>query len=135
MMQYFTNDSFSGNQFCTFLNIPIPGNNSPGYFEVFKSFGMTSKTFSEKANSLFDEYNIKVPKNYTVFNPDEFAVCVSCCIVMKEKYDIDVQKIIKNELIDGHKSNDLYHASSLASIALYYLDKGVDFRAKLTKRF
>ena len=84
---------------------------------------MTPKSFCAKANGLFEKLNIDVSKEYIVHEPSEFAICIACCVQMHEKFGIDVQKIIKTELIDGREPKDLYHASSLASVALFYLNQ------------
>ncbi len=123
--QYFKCGSFLSESFCTFMGTPIPGCNSPGYFEVFKTFGLTRNDFVEKANDLFKEYNIKVSPDFNVINANEFTICISCCINLKENYDVDVEKIVRNELLKGKEAKDFYHATSLASIALYYLNRGM----------
>jgi hypothetical protein len=124
MKEYFSFDKFPSDNFADFQGTPIPGCYTPNYFDVFNYLGLTAKTFSEKANILFDEYKINVPSEFKVLDSSEFAICVSCCIIMKEKYSLDVSKIIRKELIDGKKIENIRHASSLASVALYYLNLG-----------
>lgn len=120
--------------FCKFLGISIPQSYSPGYFEVFKSFNLTAEEFCEKANSLFGFYRIKVPKDYVVTSPNDFAICVASCILIHEKYNLDVEKILKNELlIKSKEKNQINHAVSLASTALFYLENGCKVEIKKEK--
>ena len=114
-------------EFINFNGIIIPGSFTPGFFEVFKSFGMDNEDFVKKANGLFYEYSINIPDKYNEnLPPDEFAICICCCINIKEKYpEVDISRILKRELIKKNiKKHDFSHATTLASIALYYLVKG-----------
>jgi hypothetical protein len=100
---------------------------------------MTPTDFAEKANRLFDKHNIKVREDYPKkaslkrellggdvrAEPwDEFAICVGCCISIEERFGIDVSRIIRNELIEQNSREGIRHASSLAALVLYYLNKG-----------
>jgi len=110
------------------MGTPIPACNTPGYFEVFQSFGLTSGDFVEKANKLFRDYSIKVSPDYRVIDANEFAICISCCIHIKERHGVDVEKILAAELLKGKEAKDLHHATSLASVALYYLNRGMEVK-------
>ena len=123
------------NEFPSFNGHPTPACVSP-VFNVLSEFKMSAADFVGKANKLFDEYRIKVPTDYPKhlmvnhegsleLNPmDDFAICVGSCILMKEKFDIDVSKIIRKELIKPNSRSGILHASSMASVALFYLSQG-----------
>jgi len=133
-MNYFEIKTMGEDEFSCFNGLPTPCTQSP-VFDVFNEVGMSPSVFVEKANRLFNEYNIKVPSDYpkncsvttkyygeTVVNTmDEFANCVASCILIKEQFDIDVSKIIRYELIEKNSRSGILHADSMAAVALYYL--------------
>jgi len=126
--QYFETYTSMSNSSCKFMGTPRPASNTPGYFEVFQSFGLTSDDFVEKANKLFRDYSIKISPDYKVIDANEFAICISCCIHIQELHGVDVEKILTAELLKGKEAKDLHHATSLASVALYYLNRGMEVK-------
>jgi hypothetical protein len=50
--------------------------------------------------------------------------CIYCCIIIEEKYGIDISKILRWELIKPNSRRGIIHASSMATIALNYLNNG-----------
>ncbi|MQY78160.1 MAG: hypothetical protein GH151_03060 [Bacteroidetes bacterium] len=109
---------------------------------IIEDLSMGHAVFVEKANALFNKHNIKVPAGYpanvhinsalyksmgrqVVFYPwNEFTLCVYCCIIIEEQYGKDVSKIIQKELMEPNSRSGILHASSMASIALFYLKNG-----------
>jgi hypothetical protein len=137
-LNYFTTSSSVGEEFVSFVGNPIPSSVSP-VFNILRELEMTPTDFAEKANRLFDKHNIKVRKDYPKkaslklerlwgdvrAEPwDEFAICVGCCILIEERFGVDVSRIIRNELIEQNSREGIRHASSLAALVLYYLNKG-----------
>lgn len=133
-MSYFETRTFAGDEWPYFNNHPTPCTQKPEY--IFSASKMSLSEFVDKANRLFDEYNIKVPKNYPKLNlvkseyygktyepnpMDDFACCIISCILIKEKFDINVSKIIKDELIKNNSRSGILHANTMATVALYYL--------------
>jgi hypothetical protein len=110
---------------------------------MFNELSISEQEFIDKANSLFHKYKIKIPKDYPKYcdvsdgyfeefynmkpkeEPwNEFNLCVYCCILLEEKYDIKSLKILKNELITPNNRNDIYHACTIAIVTLHYLRRG-----------
>ncbi len=137
-MGYFELIKHGDDEWPYFNGQPTPTSYAPGYYDIFGELELSKQDFVHKANILFQEYNIQVPDNYpnlktlnrNIFsnieiNPmNDFAICVASCILIREKFNIDVSKIIRNELIENNSRHGILHANSLASIALYYLNKG-----------
>ncbi len=130
---------FPGEKWPTFNGLATPGCIAPNYFDIFSEFGISRQDFVKKANLLFQEYKVKVPQNYPNLKPmaskifgselelnpmNEFATCVGSCILIKDMFNYDVSKIIKNELIAPNSRRGILHADSLATIVLHYLKKG-----------
>ncbi len=121
----------------TFNGVATPSSNSP-QSDIFKAFGLSSREFVNRANALFQEYNVKVPQDYPklravdrkyfgkseVSPMNQFANCVASCIVIKDEFKYDVSKIIRDELIAPNSRHGILHADSLATIVLYYLRNG-----------
>jgi len=112
---------------------------------LFDYLSLSPDEFVKKANSMFNEFKIKIPKKYpktciindslirkfTGQNPflipwKEFILCVYNCIILKEEYNMDVKKVIKKELIGNNSRAGILHANSLSGIALHYLKKECD---------
>jgi len=53
---------------------------------------------------------------------------------MEEKYQNDTSKFLRWELIKPNSNRGIYHACSIAVVALYYLDKGCEVSIPLEKK-
>ncbi|MGA9100125.1 MAG: hypothetical protein WB392_14470 [Methanotrichaceae archaeon] len=117
-----------------------------GYHEIngyrqtpFDFLSIKPEVFVEKANKLFNKYNIKIPDDYP--NPEEFKVksslnkdtnsypwhefilCIYSCIILDERYNVEsVSKIIKKELIKANSRKGVLHACTLSIMALKFLN-------------
>ncbi len=134
---YFTTKGHPDRRFPCFKGNPTPSCESP-VFDILGKLGLTPEDFSSKANRLFANYRIEVPEIYPkkasvkrklfgeyILEPwNEFAICVGCCILIDEKFNVNVSRILKNELIKNNSREGILHASSLASLFLYYLNCG-----------
>ena len=82
---------------------------------------------------MFQDCSIEsIPEDYPKSNPEnflpwnEFAECVGYCIKLKDDYNFDVTKIIKNELLENSQTGSIYHACSLASLVLHFKKLGCE---------
>jgi hypothetical protein len=138
-MRYFEIRTMGEDEWPFFNGHPTPSGRTPGFFDVLDEFQMSASDYVSRANSLFDEYGIKVPPDYprlkevkrkffrTTFesNPmTDFAICVGSCILMKEEFGTDVSRIVRKELIESSSRSAILHANSMASVALFYLRHG-----------
>ncbi len=127
-------------EWVVFKGNPIPSSESP-VFNIFRELHMTRKNFVDEANELFSRYGIRVPDNYPSegiskkfrrlgkvnMSPwNEFAICVGCSILIDQKFNKNVRRILKNELVMANSYGNILHASALSAVILHYLKKGFD---------
>lgn len=134
-MDYFQIRTMGNEEMVVFRGNPIPCCESP-VFNIFRELCMTPRYFADKANELFSRYHIRVPDDYpsqgtskkslksrTVISIpwDEFTICVGCSILIDQKFNKDIGRILKNELVTANSYGNILHVSALSAIVLYYL--------------
>ncbi len=103
---------------------------------LLDELNITPKKFVDKANELFDKYQIVIPKDYPKhsiigkklngkivddFPVYDFLICIYCCIVIEEEFGTETSKILRWELIKPNCISSIHHACSMVTITLYYL--------------
>lgn len=148
-MQYFRITNKKDEIFIHFFNRRFSIYSSQSKPNLLKELKVDPNEFVDKANSLFAKYKINIPKNYpkhgtleTSFKNKkvddfpiyDFLICIHCCIIMEEKYGLNTSKLLRWELIKPNSNRGIYHACSMAVIALFYLEEGFEISIPLENK-
>lgn len=148
-MKYFRTSKWNGETCIHFFNRGWSIYSSFNKPNLLTELGIKPTKFVDKANALFEKYQIQIPNNFPNYSTIEhrikgkkvdnfpirdFLICIYCCIILDQNYKMDPSKILRSELIKPNSNRGIHHACSMATLSLNYLKKSERYAFPSKKR-